>query len=63
VLRGLAADSSGLLVPPGELPTIKALTHSSVKWDWVRERAESRWGAGTAVVRTSVGRILMHSCQ
>lgn len=57
VLRGLATDRSGVLVPPGQLPTIKALTHSSVKWDWVRERAERTWGPGVAVVRASVGRI------
>ena len=57
VVRGLRTDRSGLLVPPGQLPTIKALTHSSVKWDWVRERAEATWGPGVAVVRASVGRI------
>lgn len=57
VLRGLATDHSGLLVPPGQLPTIKAVTHSSVKWDWVREQAERAWGPGAAVVRVSVGRI------
>ena len=57
VLRGLVTDRSGVLVPPGELPTIKALTHSSVKWDWVRAAAERTWGPGVAVVRASVGRI------
>lgn len=57
VLRGLQTDSSGLLVPPGQLPTVKALTHSSVKWDWVREQAERVWGPGAAVVRVSVGRV------
>lgn len=57
VVRGLGTDRSGLLVPPGQLPTIKALTHSSVKWDWVRERAEKTWGPDVAVVRASVGRI------
>ena len=57
VVRGLETDRSGLLIPPGEMPTIKALTHSSVKWDWVRERAETAWGAGVTVVRASVGRI------
>ncbi len=56
VVRGLTTTSSGLLVPPGELPTIKALTHSSVKWDWVRQQAERVWGSGVAVVRASVGR-------
>ncbi|WP_375425387.1 protoporphyrinogen oxidase [uncultured Friedmanniella sp.] len=56
VVRGLATTSSGVLVPPGQLPTIKALTHSSVKWDWVRRQTEQVWGSGVAVVRASVGR-------
>ncbi|CAA9314532.1 MAG: Protoporphyrinogen IX oxidase, aerobic, HemY [uncultured Friedmanniella sp.] len=56
VLRGLQTDRSGVLVPPGELPTIKALTHSSVKWAWVGEQAELAWGPGVTVVRVSVGR-------
>ena len=49
VVRGLTADRSGVLVPPGELPTIKALTYSSAKWGWVADRAaraggpRSRW--------------------
>ena len=57
VLRGLETDRSGVLVPPGEMPTIKAVTHSSVKWAWVREQAEQAWGPGVGVVRVSVGRI------
>jgi oxygen-dependent protoporphyrinogen oxidase len=57
VLRGLETDRSGVLVPPGELPTIKAVTHSSVKWAWVREQAERTCGPGVSVVRVSVGRI------
>jgi oxygen-dependent protoporphyrinogen oxidase len=56
VVRGLAADRSGVLVPPGELPTIKALTYSSAKWGWVAEQA-SRWGDDASVVRASVGRV------
>ncbi|SDS44096.1 oxygen-dependent protoporphyrinogen oxidase [Friedmanniella luteola] len=56
VVRGLDTERSGLLIPPGELPTVKALTHSSVKWAWVREQAERTWGPGVAVVRASVGR-------
>ena len=56
VVRGLGSDRSGLLIPPGEAPTVKALTHSSVKWAWVRERAERTWGPGVDVVRASVGR-------
>ncbi|QDP96641.1 protoporphyrinogen oxidase [Microlunatus elymi] len=56
VLAGAELQGSGLLVPPGELPTIKAFTYSSNKWDWIRERAEADFGPGTAVVRASVGR-------
>jgi oxygen-dependent protoporphyrinogen oxidase len=50
-------EGSGLLVPPGELPTIKAFTYSSNKWDWVSECARQAWGTGTGVVRASVGRL------
>ncbi|MCW2810394.1 MAG: hemY [Friedmanniella sp.] len=57
VVRGLESDRSGLLVPPGQLPTIKALTHSWRKWDWVADAARATWGDDTAVVRASVGRI------
>jgi oxygen-dependent protoporphyrinogen oxidase len=57
VLRGFEPAGSGMLVPPGELPTIKALTHSSNKWSWVAEQAQQQWGSGIAVVRASVGRI------
>ncbi len=57
VVGGLEPDGSGLLVPRGGLPTIKALTHSSRKWDWAGERAAATWGAGIHVVRASVGRI------
>ena len=46
VVRGLAADRSGVLVPPGELPTIKALTYSSAKWGWVADRAADALGTG-----------------
>ena len=56
VLQGAQLSGSGLLVPTGELPTIKALTYSSNKWDWVAERARGAWGADTAIVRASVGR-------
>jgi oxygen-dependent protoporphyrinogen oxidase len=45
-----------VLVPPGELPTIKALTYSGTKWEWVAERAAAVWGSGVEVVRLSVGR-------
>ncbi len=57
VLRGAALTGSGLLVPPGELPTVKALTYSSTKWDWVGAQAEEVWGPGVSVVRASVGRV------
>ena len=57
VVRGLAERGSGLLVPPGELPTIKALTYSGTKWSWVAERAVGAWGDAAEVVRLSVGRI------
>ena len=57
VVRGLAADRSGVLVPPGELPTVKALTYSSAKWGWVADRAAARWGPDVSVVRASVGRV------
>ncbi len=57
VVRDLDTEASGVLVPPGELPTVKALTHSSVKWAWVGEQAQQTWGPGAAVVRASVGRI------
>ncbi len=57
VVADAELSGSGLLVPPGELPTVKALTYSSNKWEWVAHAAEERWGSGTAVVRASVGRI------
>ena len=56
VVRGLQVEGSGLLVPRGALPTIKALTYSSAKWDWVAERAAG-WGPDVSVVRASIGRI------
>ncbi|HET9871354.1 MAG TPA: protoporphyrinogen oxidase [Propionibacteriaceae bacterium] len=57
VVRRVALVGSGLLVPPGQLPTIKALTHSSEKWDWVARQARAAWGQDAAVVRASVGRV------
>jgi oxygen-dependent protoporphyrinogen oxidase len=56
VVRGLAERGSGVLVPPGELPTVKALTYSGTKWAWVAESAAQAWGSGVEVVRLSVGR-------
>ncbi len=56
VLTGTDLHGSGLLVPPGQLPTVKALTYSSNKWPWVSAAATDTWGAGTAVVRASLGR-------
>jgi protoporphyrinogen/coproporphyrinogen III oxidase len=48
--------ASGLLVPHGELPTIKALTYSSIKWPWVASQARRAWGPGVEIVRVSIGR-------
>ena len=56
VVRGLRSDASGLLVPPSELPTIKALTYSSNKWPWVASQARRVWGSGVDIVRVSIGR-------
>jgi protoporphyrinogen/coproporphyrinogen III oxidase len=56
VVRGVRSDASGLLVPPGERPTIKALTYSSVKWPWVASQARRAWGSGVEIVRVSIGR-------
>src|SRR4029453_6826562 len=56
VVGGGRPDASGLLVPPGELPTIKALTYSSVKWPWVASHARRAWGSGVEIVRVSIGR-------
>jgi protoporphyrinogen/coproporphyrinogen III oxidase len=56
VVRGLAEHGSGLLVPPGELPTVKALTYSGTKWAWAADQAARTWGSGVEVVRASVGR-------
>ena len=55
-VRGAQLAGSGLLVPPGELPTIKAITHSSKKWEWVAHRVADRWGEDADLVRISVGR-------
>ncbi|QGN32894.1 NAD(P)/FAD-dependent oxidoreductase [Microlunatus sp. Gsoil 973] len=57
VLAGASLDGSGLLVPPGELPTIKAFTYSSNKWEWIADRATQAYGADVAVARASVGRL------
>jgi len=56
VVRGLGERGSGILVPPAELPTIKALTYSGTKWAWVAEAATATWGGGVEVVRASLGR-------
>lgn len=53
---GLGISGSGLLVPPGQLPTIKAVTHSSRKWGWVRERLDTARGRDHDLVRISIGR-------
>jgi protoporphyrinogen/coproporphyrinogen III oxidase len=56
VARGVRADASGVLVPRGELPTIKALTYSSAKWSWVASQAQEAWGPGVEIIRVSIGR-------
>jgi len=56
VVRGVRSEASGLLVPPGELPTIKALTYSSIKWPWVASQTRRAWGSGVEIVRVSIGR-------
>jgi len=56
VVRGLGERGSGVLVPPAELPTIKALTYSGTKWAWVAEAAAAGWGGDVEVVRASLGR-------
>lgn len=49
---GLVTEhSSGFLVPPIDGRSIKALTFSFNKWDWVREA-----GDGLQILRTSLGR-------
>ena len=57
VVRGVRTAASGLLAPAGELPTIKAVTCSSIKWPWMAELASRTWGSETTVVRASVGRL------
>lgn len=57
VVDGAVLTGSGLLVPPGELRSIKAFTYSSLKWDWVGQRAKQAWGPAASVVRASVGRL------
>lgn len=57
VVAGLEPGPSGLLIPPGELPSIKALTYSSTKWAWVADAAEEQYGPGVSIVRASVGRL------
>lgn len=56
-VRGVEPVGSGLLVPPGQLPTVKAVTHSSTKWGWLREATTAAWGPDVHAVRASVGRL------
>lgn len=56
VLTDTGLHGSGLLVPPGQLPTVKALTYSTNKWPWVAAAATATWGEGAVVVRASLGR-------
>lgn len=54
--RGAELSGSGLLIPPGELPSVKALTYADRKWAWVDRAARAYAGEPLAVVRASVGR-------
>ncbi|GAA3698660.1 protoporphyrinogen oxidase [Microlunatus aurantiacus] len=56
-VRGVEPVGSGLLVPPGQLPTVKAVTHSSTKWGWLRQRTSATWGGDVHALRASVGRL------
>ena len=47
-----APEGSGFLVPPVDGKSIKAVTYSSNKWEWVGREA----GPGTIVLRCSIGR-------
>jgi len=49
-------ERSGYLVPPVEGRAATAVTWSSNKWAWVRDRASHDHGGGTVVVRVSFGR-------
>lgn len=55
-VSGVDPEGSGLLIPPGGLATVKAVTHSDRKWPWLAELVESSWGGGVHLVRASVGR-------
>lgn len=52
--RGL--QGSGFLVPPVEGFTVKGVTYSSAKWDWVGRQADSQAQDGLFILRASVGR-------
>jgi oxygen-dependent protoporphyrinogen oxidase len=54
-VRGVRTDASGVLLVRGDLPTIKAVTYSSVKWSWVASQARQAWGPSVDVIRISVG--------
>lgn len=56
VLADADVAGSGLLVPRGELETIKAFTHSANKWDWVADQCARLFGENATVVRISIGR-------
>lgn len=56
LVRGAELTGSGLLVPPGELPTVKALTHSDRKWAWLADAVAEQHGPEVHVVRASIGR-------
>lgn len=49
-------QGSGFLVPPTEGYTVKGVTYSSGKWDWISDRARSTDPDGLYLLRASVGR-------
>lgn len=56
-VTGVEPDGSGLLVPPGELAAVKAVTHAGRKWAWLGQSTTDAWGAGHHLIRVSLGRL------
>ncbi len=48
---------TGFLVPPSEHRTVKGVTYSSAKWEWVATTARSRASDGLVILRASLGRL------
>lgn len=47
---------SGFLVPPAEGRSVKGVTYSSLKWNWVGRQARSHAEDGLFILRASLGR-------